>query len=981
MTRTLYRTRSGALTWLLFSLCLGTDPLSATRPPCRPCGGLLVADPYSVAAALTRQSRLTAESRLYVAWEVPLDRMPSPAAGHALAASGATPWAVLQFRSPAPLGDQLPLLEAEIQAASHLAASRIPRAHYEISWLPEGAPKDPREYAFLVKRASVALLGADPEARVLVGPIPADSNWLQAFYAEEVAAYFDGLILEGGGDGNAEAIASIQGLDPGRPIVGIRPIPAAEAGLLPAEAARESARGFALSLFDARGRQPEELENLLAPLGILAAEFAGDLALDSGLTVAGPVESWAFVRGEDLSLRLVALTPPDVDELTLELRDPSLRAAERVLADGSSIRLGGVRRTSRGLEVRVANPRPVEILRIDRMPIEEESGVAEKLTVAADRQPTVEEILRRLQAAEDRQRQRLRHYEARNATTLRFQAAQGVQAIEATFEGAIYVRQGEPYDWAWQNFFVNGVRWRGEKIPELPLIQPEKAATLPLEIALTRDYRYRLEGEEVARGRRCWVVGFDPAGDGPPGRSLFRGRVWIDQELFVRVRTRAVQLGLEGDVLSNEETVEFFPVDEAGNGTGWTPDSFFLPLRTTGQQLYSVLNTATVVEREVVLSEVRINQDDFDRHRAATMASKATMVRDTAQGLRYLVAQEGSDERVVKEGFDTSKLFALGGVFYDESLDYPLPLAGVNYFDLAFRGTPERQLNAFFGGVLGIVSYADPRLFGTRFDFGADFFAFAVRTSDQLYRNGVEQPREEVRERPVRMTLNLGHPLGSFAKLTASYQLGWTSYARGEETSGAFAIPEDHLTHRGSLTLQASRNGYRAQIAGNYHQRSRWEPWGFPGNPEYDPAARSYLTWEANLAKNWYLPKFRKFGLELNYSGGSDLDRFSKYQFGIFGGNRVHGYQIGKVRAEEALGLHATYGFQLGGLLRLDAVADAAWASDPVSGLERELLAGAGVQGSILGPWQTLISMDIGLALAGPDDGFTVYLVILKLFD
>ena len=27
---------------------------------------------------------------------------------------------------------------------------------------------------------------------------------------------------------------------------------------------------------------------------------------------------------------------------------------------------------------------------------------------------------------------------------------------------------------SWQNFYINGVRWRGKEIPELPLIQPEK---------------------------------------------------------------------------------------------------------------------------------------------------------------------------------------------------------------------------------------------------------------------------------------------------------------------------------------------------------------------------------------------------------------------------------------------------------------------------------------------------------------------------
>jgi hypothetical protein len=392
-----------------------------------------------------------------------------------------------------------------------------------------------------------------------------------------------------------------------------------------------------------------------------------------------------------------------------------------------------------------------------------------------------------------------------------------------------------------------------------------------------------------------------------------------------------------------------------------------------------VLNTATVVEKEVVLTQVVINGPEFDQRREAVMASAATMVRDTDAGLRYLVPGEGDGGRVVKEGFDTDKLFALAGIFYDDSLDYPLPLAGINYFDLAFRG-PDRQLNAFFGGVLGIVNYADPRFLGTKVDLGVDVFGFAIKTSDQLYRDEVEQPLEEVRELPARVTLNLGFPLGSFFKVSSRYQAAWTQYDSADDTDPEFVVPGDTLTHRLGLGLQFARAGYRLNLEGTFNQRSDWDFWGLPGNREFDPEQEDYLTWGASVAKNWYLPGFKKFGLELNYAGGEDLDRFSKYQFGFFGGSRVHGYQSGKVRAEELYAAHATFGFEVGNLIRLDAVGDAAWATDEISGLDNELLAGVGVQGTFMGPWETLVSIDVGTPVAGPDSGIAVYLVFLKLF-
>ena len=41
----------------------------------------------------------------------------------------------------------------------------------------------------------------------------------------------------------------------------------------------------------------------------------------------------------------------------------------------------------------------------------------------------------------------------------------------------------------------------------------------------------------------------------------------------------------------------------------------------------------------------------------------------------------------------------VGGVFYDDSRSYPLPLAGINYLSFDFKGTG-KQLNVFFGGAL-----------------------------------------------------------------------------------------------------------------------------------------------------------------------------------------------------------------------------------------------------------------------------------------
>lgn len=980
-----------ALAWSL--LAVPGSAVSAVEAPCLACPGVAVDDPFAVAAALEAAPRLEKGARLFVAWNAALDGSASPAGAHLVVASGAQPWIRLQFATPAPLLEHTEALQRELDAAVELARLAPAATVYEILWQAgTDAALDARQYAYLVKRAAVAVTGVQPESRIFAQALPPAADWIDLWYGEGVAAYLDGVALAPAGESTSALLAQLSGLDPGKPVVqGSLPLGPDGAARL----AEQAAAGFAITLFQATAPgfpgAPSAAD--LAPLKVMANEFRGELQADTGTVPQGAAAAWSFVRGEDLGLRVVVaspLAPPATGtapaaaakSLVLTFPDPQLKSPLRVdLATGTVTPLAEPRRSATATEVRLAKPQPVELLRLERPSAAELEGIAEEVTVASEREIPVEEILRRLQAFEDSQARRLLRYQAVNATTLRFQAASGTQAIEATFEGEFFFRQGQPFDWAWQSFYVNGVKWRGKEIPELPLIQPEKAAAMPLEILFTKEYRYALRGRETVDGRDCWVVEFEPAVP-VEGKNLYRGAVWIDRELWARVRSRAVQLGLQGEVLSNEETMTYEPVDENGAAAPWAASSYFLPLKVVGQQILSVLNTATVVEKEVRLSGVRINGPEFDQRRDEVLASTSTMVRDTDKGFRYLVKDETTGVRTIQEGFDSDRLFLIGGTFYDDSLDYPLPLVGINYLNLD-AGGKKRQLNAFFGGVLGILNYADPRFAGSKFDLGVDVFAIAVASSDQLYRDGIESPGEEVEELPARITVNLGHPLGNFLKWSASYGVAYSRFGDTDDTAPDFVVPESTFTHSLSTALAYSRSGYRLELSGGLHQRSKWSLWGLPGQAagEFDPEAKDYLTWQVAASKNWYLANFRKVGLSLEYLGGSDLDRFSKYQFGFFGGTRVHGYQIGKVRAEEAYAAHASYGFELGQLLRLDAVVDAAWATDKASGLDNELLAGVGVTGTFMGPWETLINLDIGTPVAGPDDGLVAYIVFLKLFD
>lgn len=997
----------------LAMLCL-TLPLGAAGFPCRPCAGLrlypapapapapapdstapaaptvppapaIPAGVADVAATLKASGGLEAGSPLFVAWEADLSAPVDPGLPAALLASGATPWVSLVFHTPPPLAQNADSLQAELRVAAAFAgqvAAKTPAGTwFQIVWRPESGDFSPTEYAFLLKRAAVAVTGAQTDAKVATGPLPADAAGLKAFYAEDVAAYLEAVTLQPAGAENLEAaIAAVQELDPGRPLV-LDALPLPEPPADPAElmalAARNAVMGLDLTLFRAPGLETARLIPVLAPFALLAREFKGDLSYDPGSAPTGAEASWAFARGEDLSLRVIVLVPRNAEAATLRFPDSQLRRPVRFPIGGQRALPPRGEVTGDALVLEVPLPGRVTVLGLDRPSAAELQGVEEKVTVSGQRDIPVEEILRRLQGFEDAQARKLEHYSALNTTALRFQPSAGTQAVEATLEGPFFFDPKTGSDWAWQTLYVNGVKWRNKTLPEIPLIQPEKAAALPLEIHFSKQYRYRLRGSDQVEGREAWVVDFAPAGPAGTGK-LYQGSVWVDKQVYARLRTRAVQVGLEGEVLSNEETLYYSPVDANGRPAAWSAESYVLPLRLVAQQILSVVNAATVVERETKLTNVLINNPGFEQARKDVAASESTMVRDTDKGLRYLVKND-QGERVVKEGFDTSKLFAAGGVFYDDSLDYPLPLAGVNYFSFDFKGTG-KQLNVFFAGALLTANIAEPRLFGSRFDAGANVFVLAVPTTDTLYRDDQEVNAEDVEQRIGTVGLKLGHPLGNFVKLSAEYEILSLNYGEADDTVDGFVLPSDNLTHSVELSASYARSGFRLAAAGSFNHRSKWDFWGLPGNPDYSEEKQDFLRWEARASKNWYLPSFQKVGLEFDYSSGSDLDRFSKYQFGFFGGTRVHGYQGGRVRATEVWAGHGSYGFEIGQAFRLEGIADAALATDEDTGLDQELLGGLGVQGTFIGPWQTVVNLDVGVPVAGPDDGFVFYVVFLKLF-
>ncbi|HYN20202.1 MAG TPA: hypothetical protein VE078_04520, partial [Thermoanaerobaculia bacterium] len=511
----------------------GAPVLDVQPAPAAPTAPMNPADFVS----LLRQAKLEKGSPLFVAWEVSLAGADaeSAATAHAVTDAGGTPWLSLVFTTPAPLAQNAERLQGELRVAAAIASAAPASTWFQVVWRPEGQAGQAlaaTEASFLIKRAAVALTGARAEARVASDALPADPAFLKALYEEDVAAYLEAVVLQPGGD-LEKAVATLQEVDPGRPIVlDSAPLPAA-AGEILSDAARNAVRGIGLTLFrTATGANAAHL----SAMALLTREFSGDISQDPGSVPSGAEEAWTFVRGKDFALRVIALAPAGASELTLRFPDPYLRRPSRFPYTAERVNPPQGEVQGQSLIVRLDKPGRVAVLGLERATAAErgEGGVEEKLAVATERQMPVEEILRRLQAFEDAQDRKLDTYSAINTTHLRFQPAAGTQTFEATLQGPFFVSDKTGSDWAWETLFVNGVRWRGKTIPEIPLVQPEKAAAMPLQIHFSKQYRYRLRGSEPIDGREAWVVDFAPAGPGSIGAigKLYQGTVWVDKQIY-----------------------------------------------------------------------------------------------------------------------------------------------------------------------------------------------------------------------------------------------------------------------------------------------------------------------------------------------------------------------------------------------------------------------------------------------------------------
>lgn len=603
----------------------------------------------------------------------------------------------------------------------------------------------------------------------------------------------------------------------------------------------------------------------------------------------------------------------------------------------------------------------------------ERAGSMESLQIVERKAIDPYELVVKNQVFKDAEDQKFQSLQVDELQNYNYQTPGGV-GIDVTFNDTVIIRKGRPIERLRRELYLGGVKWRSKKLPELPLIEPEKVQSVPLDIDLNKSYNYTYLGDGNIDGHPVWKVRFAPQESG----DFFSGTVWIDKETGAHRKLRAIQSGLEAPVIGNEVTAYFDWVESDGQ-------RFWTQLREENLQIINIAGLRLVLQINSRRQNFRFNQSDVERVLERAYQSDLTILRDTPKGFRYLTKK--GDQRVLSQDSFSSKKAILGGVFFDPGLDTPLPLGGFNYTNLDFL-KKGYQANFFLAGALNDLIISHPDFLGRGWDFTAELFATAIYFSDRVFEGDEEREDLEVEELSESVNLTLGIPLNSFFKFSANYSLRYLDYQEADDTDPDYVIPSSTLEHIGRLNLEYSRKRFISAVQYEFVKRSDWEAFGFPA--DNTPVEDGYRKVQLDASLSKRLPKFQTITVDLRYLKGWDLDRFSRFGFGFFE-NRVSGFGTSGIEGDEALRLRLDYEIGISGLFNLDLSLDGAraWLDDiDANGviLERDPvdLAGVGMAMNFLGPWKTLIRLDLGFGihsdLAGEDGDITGQILFLRLF-
>lgn len=707
----------------------------------------------------------------------------------------------------------------------------------------------------------------------------------------------------------------------------------------------------------------DQLQGL--PLVLPAADAAAAVGvLAAGATAAlvpTPGPGWAGAL-EGLLPEYEPATGPD-GPLPTALRGPDLATVVGLPPGfpGGDVRLSGgwygsaslVGEGERGPALRVRPdatfvtlpPLPEGGILVATRPVDPAATV-EQIQVRGESIPSAAEVLARHQRQAARQARLLPRWTAEQTLLLRVEVAELSRSFAVVLAGPVFWEGMTGRDWEITRTWVDGVEWRPDRLPDLPLLEPRRPPVPPLALRLEPSYRYELKGASQRQGRACWELAYA----GVTGEERRAGTACIDGATWGLLSVEEVASNLPGEVRATRSVTSYEPFP-LGHDTAW------LPTRAQVDDTVAAFGGTALVRRELTLSEVRLNPEGFGTARAGAFARPNRMLRDGDSGVVPLVPDGHGGRR---PGSDTrpAQRFLLAGAAWDPGLETPVPFGGLQVLDFDFRHRGE-QLRLMLAGVVndGAWTFRTGRSELTLRGF-VQLIPFASTVSER----GDTQERETIESTRQRLGFGLGTTLGR-VRLVAEAGADRWDFRRADDTAEEFVLPADTWEWVGRLEGAVPVGPATLTVSAERGWRQRWDAWGLDGTEKPED------VWTRGRAAVLYekaLNPLARLRLEGEYWAGWHVDRFSAPSPGRFGGVRLRGIATGTVQAQRLGVVRASLAVPVSSTLRAEVGVDAGWAREGRSGYRHRPLSGVGVSATLPGPWDTLVQGSVGVPLATP---------------
>ncbi|MBP1628070.1 MAG: hypothetical protein H6Q00_2545 [Holophagaceae bacterium] len=573
-------------------------------------------------------------------------------------------------------------------------------------------------------------------------------------------------------------------------------------------------------------------------------------------------------------------------------------------------------------------------------------GSRHEVAVTAEADYDIPALMARMRATQLRDRSALTTQEGRLDVELHLQGEQG-RGMDLGFGFLCFEKAGEGEELLQEEVRFNGVKANLAAGLQVPIVESRTSIAAPVALILTERYRYEDGGAE-GRGRRR--VRFRAVDKDP---LLYEGELLVDEATGRILEERSERSGLPGMVKSERRVLTY----------GEPSPGLWKVMETRTFERWVTPGGVAQVQRHLVYSQVRVGDPGFEKARESARGSKATMLKQTVEGMRYFVRQDDGSRKVEEKARSSGKGLGLV-LLMDPGQSMPVvPLGGLAYFDFNAldRGI---QLSAVTAGVFNAGSVAVPNV-AAGFDLEAQALIMLLPGTERPVRQGKLLDSEGVARTYGALSVGVARDLGLGFRLEVRQGFNYDHFMMCEKKyrTPDFALPPSGWTLESRGTLRWQFRGFHA--SGYYGAGQRPEgTYGTPDALQAVPEEGAFRRWGGGLGYDLSLPSRSWLSFAGGYAGGRGFDRFKSLSASGFGGDvRIAGIRGDAISADAIRYAKLGYTFPPLPSFRLSLSLDHAQLRN-LDDHRDYGFTGLGVAGDLPGFWWfTTVRLDLGIGL------------------